>query len=373
MPIAACKPHHRECLVSTLAWDRLAELTDEFGLRLSGSLSSRTPSSGSRPDEEGRAGNVHAEKVMVRTGCAAPRARRLSAGFPADADAGARRQHRNGQGGHRGRDAGRSKLRGTGRCGERHGARSWSTTSSTKATAAPCSIGPQGLPGGQARARAVLLRSVGLPGLRTRIPGPVYTDRTEIPAAAISLEDARCSRESGPRAERRCASEDGGHFLEDAESANVIGSCAAGRNRRRLWSWLVILIPGRRNGAVDDGGGCIAAWTVLKVLKDLDLVQAHDPGGPLHERGERHAGRVRLSGCAQGRTGQPCDDAGVRLRHISSTGFGLSANERARATVREIASLLDAIGVSKIEDSAAVPISAPVFVPAHPEHVARGG
>ena len=50
---------------TSFAWDRLAELGDTFGHRLSGSSSSRTPSSGRRRNEEGRPRNVHTEPVKV--------------------------------------------------------------------------------------------------------------------------------------------------------------------------------------------------------------------------------------------------------------------------------------------------------------------
>jgi len=55
------------------------------------------------------------------------------------------------------------------------------------------------------------------------------------------------------------------------------------------------------------------------------------------------------------------------------SGFGLSANERARATVPRLQAFWTQCGCRRSKTAAAVPISVPVFVRPHPEHVARGG
>jgi carboxypeptidase Q len=205
-------------------------------------------------------------------------------------------------------------------------------------------------------ARAVLLRSVGLPGLRTPHTGALsYTGQDpKIPAAAISLEDAEMLQriqDRGQSAVVRLKME--ARFLEDAESANVIGEL---RGREKPEE--VVVVAGHFDswdvgtGAVDDGGGCLVAWTVLKVLKDLDLrprrtirvvLFTNEENGMRGGYAYRDAHKDELASHVM----MLESDSGT----FRPSGFGLSANERARATVRGIASLLDAIGVSKIEDS----------------------
>jgi carboxypeptidase Q len=143
------------------------------------------------------------------------------------------------------------------------------------------------------------------------------------------------------------------HFLDEAESANVVGEL---RGREKPEE--VVVLGGHLDswdvgaGAVDDGGGCLVTWTALKVLKDLDLrprrtirmvLFTNEENGLRGGYAYRDAHKDELANHVM----MMESDSGT----FRPLGFGLSANDRARTTVREIAGLLDAIGASKIEDS----------------------
>jgi carboxypeptidase Q len=121
----------------------------------------------------------------------------------------------------------------------------------------------------------MLLRSVGQPGLRTPHTGALTyaPGQPQIPAAAIANEDAdRLQRlqDRGQKLVVRLMME--ARMLPDAESANVIGEIA-GRERPEeivvlgchFDSWDV------GTGATDDGGGCIASWEAVRLMKKLGL------------------------------------------------------------------------------------------------------
>ncbi len=345
-------------LANTLAWDRLAELTDDFGPRLSGSpqLENAILWALDRMKRDGLE-NVHAEKVMVphwvRGAESAEVVRPVSL-----------QMTMLGLGGSVGTDkegieAETLVVRSFAEleaAGERARGKivvynvvfeSYGRTVQYRASG-PSRAAKLG-------ARAVLLRSVGLPGLRTPHTGSLsYSERDpKIPAAAISLEDAEMLQrfqDRGQRAVVRLRME--AHFLEDAESANVIGELRGRENPDE-----VVVVGGHLDswdvgaGAVDDGGGCLVTWTALKVLKDLDLrprrtirvvLFTNEENGMRGGYAYRDAHEAELANHVM----MLESDSGI----FRPTGFGLSANDLARATVREIAGLLDAIGVSKIED-----------------------
>ena len=344
-------------LASTLAWDRLAELTDSFGPRLSGSpqLENAILWALDSMKKDGLE-NVHAEKVMVphwvRGAESAEVIRPVS-----------RPLVMLGLGGSIGTDeegieAETLVVRNFDEleaAGERVRGRivvynvpyvSYGRTVEYRASGASRAA--------RLGASAVLLRSVGLAGLRTPHTGALsYAERDpKIPAAAISLEDAemlqRC-QDRGQVAVVRLRM--GAHFLEEAESANVVGEL---RGREKPDE--VVVLSGHLDswdvgaGAVDDGGGCLVTWTALKVLKDLSLrprrtirvvLFTNEENGLRGGLAYRDAHKNELANHVM----MLESDSGA----FRPLGFGLSANDRARTTVREIAGLLDAIGASKIE------------------------
>jgi carboxypeptidase Q len=202
-------------------------------------------------------------------------------------------------------------------------------------------------------ALAALVRSVGLPGLRTPHTGMLtYTPNVpQIPAAAIALEDAlrleRMARQSSPirlrlRMEAR--------MLPDVESANVVAEI-----RGRELPDEVVVVSGHFDswdvgtGAIDDGGGSIAAWEVLRLLKVLDLrprrtiravLFTNEENGLRGGLGYRDRYRAEL----EKHVLMMESDSGV----FRPLGFGFSGPDSARAQVTTIASLLDGIGAGRI-------------------------
>lgn len=202
-------------------------------------------------------------------------------------------------------------------------------------------------------AAGVLLRSVGQPGLRTPHTGAVSyaPDQPQIPAAALALEDAdRLQRlhDTHGRVVVRLQME--ARMLPDAPSANVIAEIK-GRERPEE-----IVVVGCHydswdvgTGAMDDGGGCIAAWEVLRIVKKLGLQPRRTLRAVLYTNEENGL----RGGIAYAE--QHAAELGNHVLMIESDGgpfrplgFGFSGNDLARAQVREIASLLAGIGATQV-------------------------
>jgi carboxypeptidase Q len=200
---------------------------------------------------------------------------------------------------------------------------------------------------------AVLVRSVGPPGLRLAHTGSLSyaSDVPKIPGAAIASEDAdRLQRmaDRGGRLVVRLRME--AHHEPDVESANVIGEL---RGRERSDEFVVI--GGHLDswdvgaGASDDGGGCVATWEALRLMKKLGLrprrtvrvvLWVNEENGGRGGLAYRDAHRSELKGHVM----MLESDTGV----FQPTGFGFSGNERARATVKAIASLLRGLGADQV-------------------------
>jgi len=200
---------------------------------------------------------------------------------------------------------------------------------------------------------AMLIRAVGPPGLRTPHTGALRyaADRPRIPAAAIPTEDAdRLQRmqDRGTRVVLRLRMD--ARFLPDAESANLVADYT-GRERPdeivaigcHIDSWDV------GAGATDDGGGCIAMWEAVRVLKRLNLrprrtirvvFWTNEENGLRGGVAYRDRYREQLSKHVM----MLESDSGV----FRPTGFGFSGPERGRVMVTQIASLLSGIGADRI-------------------------
>ena len=200
---------------------------------------------------------------------------------------------------------------------------------------------------------AALVRSIGPDGLRLPHTGALqYTnDAPKIPAAAISSEDAdRLQRmtDRGDRAVVELRME--AHFDPDAESANVIGELRGRTNPDE-----VVVVSGHLDswdvgaGATDDGGGCIVTWEALRLMKALNLRPRRTVRVVLWTN-EENGGRGGLAYRDQHRAELSKhvmmleSDGGV----FRPLGFGFSGSDRARETVRAIASLLTGIGANQI-------------------------
>ena len=200
---------------------------------------------------------------------------------------------------------------------------------------------------------AVLVRSVGPAGLRTPHTGTlVYADGApRIPAAAIATEDAdRIQRilDRGTTVRVRLKME--AKMLPDADSFNVVGEI-----RGRETPEEVVVVGGHIDswdvgtGASDDGGGCVVTWEALRLMKKLNLRPRRTVRVVLwtnEENGTRGGLAYRdryLKELAQ-HVLMLESDAGV----FRPTGFGFSGSDSARGRIKDIASLLHAIEAGEI-------------------------
>lgn len=206
-----------------------------------------------------------------------------------------------------------------------------------------------------ARAGAVasLIRSVTPYSMRTPHTGGMRYDSTvrRIPHAAITPEDADMLARMQGRGERvvvrlRMAAQ----TLPDVPSRNVMGELR-GRERPdevvvmggHIDSWDV----GR--GAMDDAGGVVVAWEALRVLKRLGLTPRRTirvVGWTNEENGGRGGAAYRDThrDALERHVLAIESDGGVFRPH----GFGFSGTDAAFAIVSEVGSLLEPIGAGQI-------------------------
>jgi len=200
---------------------------------------------------------------------------------------------------------------------------------------------------------AVLVRSVGPAGLRTPHTGALsYAEgQPQIPAAAVATEDAaRLERmfNRGTKVRLKLMME--AKFLPEADSANVVGEI-----RGRELPNEVVVIGGHFDswdvgtGSTDDGGGCVATWEALRLMKKLNLRPRRTVRVVLWTNEENG-----------GRGGQAYRDAHLEElpNHVMMlesdggvfrpTGFGFSGSDAGRVKVRDIATLLGGIHADTI-------------------------
>jgi carboxypeptidase Q len=200
---------------------------------------------------------------------------------------------------------------------------------------------------------AVLVRAVGPIGLRTPHTGSVnYSqDTPAIPAAALAAEDvSRIVRitERGRRVRLRLHLDS--QVLEDAESANVVAEL---RGREKPEE--IVLLGGHLDswdvgtGASDDAVGCIVTWEAVRLIKSLGIRPRRTIRVVLwtnEENGIRgataYADKHRAH--ASNHVFALESDTGV----FEPARLGFSGSSIARTMVRDIASLLSPIGMSAI-------------------------
>jgi carboxypeptidase Q len=212
-------------------------------------------------------------------------------------------------------------------------------------------------PSRAARAGAVacLVRSVGVDGLRTPHTGMLTyrPDAPQIPAAAIAVEDAQRLQRLAARERVRLRLKMGAAMHGDADSANVLGEIV-GRERPHE----VVVVGGHLDswdvgtGAVDDAGGCIVTWEALRLMKALELRPRRTVRAVLFTNEEnglrgglayRDAHREELANHVL----MLESDGGVFRPH----GFGFTGNDSARASVQGIATLLAGIQADAVRPS----------------------
>ena len=212
--------------------------------------------------------------------------------------------------------------------------------------------------GGPSRAAALgavaaLVRAVGPPGLRTPHTGALNyaAGVPRVPAAAITTEDTdRLQRmvDRGNTIRLRLNME--AQFLPDADSFNVVGEI---RGREKPDE--VIVVGGHFDswdvgtGSTDDGGGCVVTWEALRVMKKLNIRPRRTIRVVLwtnEENGLRggNAYRDRYREQLVNHVLMLESDSGV----FRPTGFGFTGSDTARQAVKDIATLLKGIRADRI-------------------------
>lgn len=200
---------------------------------------------------------------------------------------------------------------------------------------------------------AALVRSVGPPGLRTPHTGALSYDPNapKIPAAAVTTEDAdRLQRmvKRGTTVRLRLKME--AQMLPDADSFNVVGEI---RGRERPDE--VVVLGGHFDswdvgtGSTDDGGGTVVTWEALRLMKKLNLRPRRTVRVVLwtnEENGLRGgtAYRDRYRDQLANHVLMLESDSGV----FRPTGFGFSGSAAARGRIEDIATLLRGIQADRI-------------------------
>ena len=203
-------------------------------------------------------------------------------------------------------------------------------------------------------ARAVLIRSVATFSIQSPHTGIMRYDSTagRIPTAALSVEDAELLhrlQQQGESVVVRLAMDD--RVLPEAPSRNVVAELP-GTDRPEE----VVVIGGHIDswdvgqGAVDDGGGALAAWEAVRLLKELGLRPRRTVRVVLwtsEETGGRGAMAYRDQHQSELNRHVLAieSDNGV----FAPTGFALRGSDSAAAVARQVGGLLEQVRASEIE------------------------
>jgi carboxypeptidase Q len=202
---------------------------------------------------------------------------------------------------------------------------------------------------------AALVRSVGLDGLRTPHTGMLSyrQELPRIPAAAIAVEDALRLERMASRGRVRVRLRMDARMLDDAESRNVVAEV---RGREKPDE--VVVVGGHIDswdvgtGAIDDGGGCVVMWEAARLMKAMDIRPRRTVRVVLftnEENGLRGglAYRDRHREELHGHVLMLESDSGV----FRPRGFGFTGSPQARSAIESIASLLTGIEAGRIGPS----------------------
>lgn len=205
----------------------------------------------------------------------------------------------------------------------------------------------------RAGAAASLIRSIGPFSMQTPHTGNMrYEDGIpKIPHAAITLEAADMLERMQERGERilvRLAME--AKTLPDGQSRNVVAEV---RGREKPDE--IVLISGHIDswdvgtGAMDDGGGCLAAWEAARLLMKLNLrprrtvrvvLWTNEENGVNGAKAYRRAHAAEMADHVLALE----SDSGV----FKPTGFGFAGSGKAMPHLQEIASLLAPVGATQL-------------------------
>ncbi len=207
-----------------------------------------------------------------------------------------------------------------------------------------------------ARAGAVasLARAAGPYSMRTPHTGSMSYDSTvtRIPHASVTAEDAMMMRRMIARGQKVGVTLTmNAQTLPDAQSHNVMGELR-GREKPNE----IVVMGGHIDswdvgqGAMDDAGGVVVAWEAIRLLKKLGLTPRRTiraVGWTNEENGMRGGNAYRDMHKQEPHQLAIESDGGV----FSPLGFGFTGTPEARKAVEAIGSLLVPIGAGKIGPS----------------------
>jgi len=199
----------------------------------------------------------------------------------------------------------------------------------------------------------MLLRSVASYSMNTPHTGGLRYDTTvaKIPAAAVTVEDALLMHRMIDRGQPvKVTLKLGGHYLPDAPSKNVIGELVGREHPEQ-----VVIVSGHMDswdvgqGAMDDAGGVAASWEAVKLLKRLGLTPRRtirvigwtneENGG----RGGQGYRRAHDADVANHVFAMESDNGAFR-----PLGMGITANDSAVTVLRQVGALLKSLGASAV-------------------------
>jgi len=200
---------------------------------------------------------------------------------------------------------------------------------------------------------AALLRSVSPFEMREPHTGATYYDSTvkPIPFAAISIEDAAMLHRMQQRGQRVVVQlKMEARTLPDAPSRNAVAEIAGSERPDE-----VVVMGGHTDswdvgtGAMDDGGGVVVAWEALRLMKRLGLRPRRTVrvvGWVNEENGDRGGEAYRDTHAAElARHVLAIESDGGVFR---PSGFGFTGSDSAFAIVRSVGRLLVSLGADTV-------------------------
>ncbi|MEO6183862.1 MAG: M20/M25/M40 family metallo-hydrolase, partial [Verrucomicrobiota bacterium] len=177
----------------------------------------------------------------------------------------------------------------------------------------------------------------------------------KIPHAAITVEDAELLQRMQDRGEKIVARlKMEAKTLPDAKSRNVVAEIV-GREKPNE----IIIISGHLDswdvgqGAMDDGGGCVASWEAVRLMQTLGLrprrtvrvvLWTNEENGIAGAKAYRAAHKSELANHVLAIE----SDDGV----FKPTGFAFSGSANATNVISDVAKLLQKIGAGEITSGA---------------------
>jgi Iap family predicted aminopeptidase len=200
---------------------------------------------------------------------------------------------------------------------------------------------------------AALMRPAGIAVSRTPHTGMLSyaADAPRIPAACISLEDAlRIARLTAAGNRVRVQLKMEAQMLPDADSANLIADLPGSEKPGEI-----VLLGGHLDswdvgqGAHDDGGGCVACWQAVTLIRRLGLRPRRTIRLVLftNEENGLRGGRAYAEWAGETVKNHVAaieNDGGIERL----AGFGVSGNDAALERVRAITAPLAAIGAAEV-------------------------